>query len=764
MRRKAFYVLIFLFFGSISTIQAQHKLVGSVKDISTNNAISGVAVTVDGIRLGTTTNEDGSFILNLPADGPWVIRLRHVAYQEKSIRIKQNSDHKSQVQIALQSQPYQINPFVVTSDRMRKELDEVPSKMDIISSTTIESSAANNTDALLQSVPGVFVNRSWGIYSKNASVTMRGFNSAARVLVMLDDVPLNKSGGGGVNWNLLPNSSLSQVEILKGPSSSIYGNNAMTGSINMITKDAGDKPMVNMEMIGAQNNTYGFSLQASTPKKIKKPVFWLSLSGMQGDGYYLDPQAIRTEYSSKSFLKQLNSYVKGSYTFNEKSRLEASFLGSFFQVGLGTQVYEDKGKYDEYISYMGSLRYYLEKGKAQYKIIAFTNYEDYFNQSENVNNYGLYKLIYSPTKKIDAGLWSTARFLPNDKTEIIAGIDYKFALEDGKSLYLTASDEMYFFGMHNFAALFTQLSRKIGAKGILQFGLRYDYGQYSKGEITVVNPTANSDFLLPYIGDHPDNNWQSLSPKLAYKHIFSKKINVYASLSKGFMPPTIDDMTRSGKINKGIKIANPFLEPEVLYSAETGFQWRYKNVIVEPSLYYSIAENMIYQVWTGDSVDVEGEGPSPMIQKRNVSQGTVAGAEISVKYQPRKWVSFQAGYSYNESKIAKHEAEPGDDDLTGMYMAEVPKNLFFTDARFTYKNFNLTIEHRYTDMIWSDDLNTLPVDAFHVVNLYLGAQFKNLGVAFSVNDLFDVQYIDRKGLLSPGRFMIVKLKYGFVGR
>ncbi|PLW92736.1 MAG: hypothetical protein C0592_09265 [Marinilabiliales bacterium] len=759
-------IVVFVFLITVFSVQlfAQHKFIGSVTDKNTGISIPGAAVTVDGIRLGTTTDGLGRFVLDLPKDGPWTIHVRHVSYQEKTLVVNQNPEKKSVMQIKLTAQPYQINPFVVTSDRMKKQMNDVPSRMEVINATTIESSAANNTDALLQSVPGVFVNRSWGIYSKNASVTMRGFNSAARVLVMLDDVPLNKSGGGGVNWNLIPNSSLNTVEVLKGPSSSIYGNNAMTGTINMITKDAGYTPKIDLELMGAQNNTYGFSFRGSTSKKIKKPYFWLSLSGMKGDGYFLDPEDIRTEYSSEAFLSQLNSYVKSAYAFNSKSRIEASFLGSFFQVGLGTQVYEDKGKYDEYITYMGSLRYYLNKDKAQYKVIAFTNYEDYFNQNESVNSYGLYKLIYSPTKKIDAGLWSTARFIPNERTEIIAGIDYKYAVEDGKSLYLTASDEIYFFGMHNFAAAFGQFSRNIGTHGLLQFGIRYDFGQYTNGEILVVNPTSNTDFLEPYLGIHPGNNWQSLSPKLAYKHIFNDKFNVYASVSKGFMPPTIDDMTRSGKIRKGIKIANPYLEPEVLYSAETGFQWRYKNLIFEPSVYYSIADNMIYQVWTGDSVEIEGEGYSPMIQKRNVSQGTVLGTELAVKYQPRKWVNFQVGYSFNDSKITEHVAAPGDDDLTGMYMAEVPQHMMFSDARFTYKNFNFTLEYRYTGMNWADDINTLEIDSYNVVNLYLGAQFKNIGVAFSVNDVFDVQYIDRKGLLSPGRFMMAKLRYGFVGK
>jgi outer membrane receptor protein involved in Fe transport len=228
---------------------------------------------------------------------------------------------------------------------------------------------------------------------------------------------------------------------------------------------------------------------------------------------------------------------------------------------------------------------------------------------------------------------------------------------------------------------------------------------------------------------------------------------MYISASKGFMPPTIDDMTRSGKIRKGIKIANPFLEPELLYNIETGFQLKIgKKLVLEPSLYYSIAKNMIYQVWTGDSVEILSDGPKPMIQKRNVSEGTVAGAEIAIHYSPKNWLDIQAGYSFNNSVITKYKALEGDADITGLYMAEVPKNLISTDLHLKYNVFTFTIEYRYTDLIFADDENLTTVAAFHLVNLNLGARIKNYNIGISVNDLFDVQYIDRKGLLSPGRF------------
>lgn len=754
MKRTIAFILVCV---SAFQIYAQQTISGNIKASSENNSIVGASITVERLKLGTISDSRGHYELNLPGDGPWKINFRHIAYENTSITINSKSAINRDVFMILK--PYSINPVIVTADRIKKALEDVPARMDVINTSVIASSAANNADDLLKSIPGIFVNRSWGIYSKNASVTMRGFSSSARVLVLLDDVPLNKSGGGGVNWNLLPNSSLDKIEVMKGPSSSIYGNNAMTGAINLITRNAGEKASADLELFAAENNTYGFSLRASTANKIKKPVFWISLSAMQGDGYYLDPLDERNEYSSKAFIKQINAYLKSSYAFSENERIEMTFLGSLFKCGLGTQVYEEEGKYDEYKTWMGSARYYLNKAKASYKIISFLNYEDYFNQNESVNSYGDYRLIYNPTKKIDAGLWTTAKYNFDNGSELLTGIDYKFAIEDGENLYLTASDEIYFYGMHNFAAVFTQYSKKFGENNILQLGLRYDFGQYSNGEIYVVNPTTNSDFLIPYLGNHDSNNWNSLSPKIAFKHIFSDKFNVYTSISKGFMPPSIDDMTRSGKIRKGIKIANPFLLPEVLYNLEGGMQWKVKKFTIEPSIYYSIAENMIYQVWTGDSVDIFNSDPQPMIQKRNVSKGTVIGAELSVKYQAEKWLTCQIGYSFNESKIKEHQAEEGDDDLTGLYMAEVPKHLFFSDARFRYKNFRFTIEYRYTDHMFSDDLNLLTIDAYNVVNLYLGADFKNFGIALSVNDLFDEEFIDRKGYLSPGRFFMVKLKY-----
>jgi len=100
----------------------------------------------------------------------------------------------------------------------------VPGRVTIIDSKTINNLPVQNVDEILRSVANVNVNRSWGIFSQNASVTMRGLDGSARVLVLLDGVPLNKSAGGSINWNFrYPIDNIDKIEVIKGPASAIYG-------------------------------------------------------------------------------------------------------------------------------------------------------------------------------------------------------------------------------------------------------------------------------------------------------------------------------------------------------------------------------------------------------------------------------------------------------------------------------------------------------------------------------------------------------------
>ena len=75
----------------------------------------------------------------------------------------------------------------------------------MISTNKIESNPTESVDDLLKPISGTYVSRSMGILSHKVIVSMRGLsgNEQSRVLILMDGVPINKSDGGSVNWNLM---------------------------------------------------------------------------------------------------------------------------------------------------------------------------------------------------------------------------------------------------------------------------------------------------------------------------------------------------------------------------------------------------------------------------------------------------------------------------------------------------------------------------------------------------------------------------------
>lgn len=112
-----------------------------------------------------------------------------------------------------------------------------------------------------------------------------------------------------------------------------------------------------------------------------------------------------------------------------------------------------------------------------------------------------------------------------------------------------------------------------------------------------------------------------ISPKLALQYAIKKNLGAYVSVASGFMPPKTDDLTKSGKISKGFKLANPELKPESLLNYEAGINWMpSKKLSIEPSVYYSRGYDFQYFVATGDSVETGGADLKPVLQRQNVAR------------------------------------------------------------------------------------------------------------------------------------------------
>src|SRR3972149_5948305 len=126
---------------------------------------------------------------------------------------------------------------VVTASKMESTLANAPATMSVVSGEEIMNSPAQNYGDLLRSVPGLNIiqtsNRDTNISSRQSTVTLS--NSQ---LALLDGRSIYLDFFGLILWDFVPSSAseIKQIEVVRGPASAVWGANALTGVVNIITK------------------------------------------------------------------------------------------------------------------------------------------------------------------------------------------------------------------------------------------------------------------------------------------------------------------------------------------------------------------------------------------------------------------------------------------------------------------------------------------------------------------------------------------------
>ena len=185
-----------------------------------------------------------------------------------------------------------LEEIVVTASRYPQEVKNIPANINVITSKDIQKSYATTVDELLKNIADI----NFKSYSGNASqseIDLRGFgeNSFGKTLILLNGVRLNRPDMASINWLQIPINEIERIEVVRGTSSVLYGDNAVSGVINIITKPAEEKPSLNLSVVESSYNTYdrrvGFS---GTHDKLSFSV--------RGENILTDGYRKRTGYES----------------------------------------------------------------------------------------------------------------------------------------------------------------------------------------------------------------------------------------------------------------------------------------------------------------------------------------------------------------------------------------------------------------------------------------------------------------------------------
>jgi iron complex outermembrane receptor protein len=222
--------------------------------------------------------------------------------------------------------------FVVTASRTPEESASAPAQVTVITAENIAASGASNLVEVLEQVPGIrFTSGMNGPGSE--SVSMRGFgeNSFGRVLVIVDGKRLNNPDLAGINWNAVALADIERIEVLDGAASVQYGNNAVGGVINIITKKSGEARTI----IGLSGGSFFENRESFSHFR---PVPWGNFS--------ITAEHAGTEgYRDRQTARVMNAAARSTIDLAESLSLtiQAAFADLYYQLpgGLSKAQYEN---------------------------------------------------------------------------------------------------------------------------------------------------------------------------------------------------------------------------------------------------------------------------------------------------------------------------------------------------------------------------------------------------------------------------------------
>jgi len=771
------FISAILFLACVAGVTAQGTVTGRVTGSTDGRPLTNAAVIIDDKR-GVTTDRDGRFLIERVQAGSHNVEARILGYTTGRATVTVPDGATVTVSFVLDEHFIDAGAVVVTANRSASRIADVPARVTLITSAAIESRPVATVDEMLSTVPGLNISRSFGIFSHKSSVTMRGLsgNEQARVLVMIDGVPVNKSDGGSVNWNLLDPAMVERIEVVKGPASSMYGSNAMGGAINIITR----RPEGGLSgKVTAGYGTFNtFTGRLNLGQKFggdNDRGFYYLINGFyrQSDGYITQSEFDRAAnpYIVPSDMQEYSGSLKTGYNIRKGEFIEADFIVYNDRRGTGELVWQPHGNTTDHDTYQLRTRYSVERDRLSADVSLFWLKENYRKVNEYMkDDYTWYNVL---SERLDAGVLSSVTWKAGSRHMLSAGTDLKAGSVDAADVYYTSTDIVYNRGRMLSAGLYLQDAFTIVPERLtLTAGVRYDLSMFRDGAFYIDTPSAETVFMRNIEDREMDNvTWGALSPKLALNYTPSASSRIYFSAGRGFRPSVLDDLCRSGRIRGGFKLANPDASPEYLANVEAGGDFTLAGKVrASLSAWYSQGRDFLYYVNTGDSIDM-GYGLRPILVRTNIPLVEIAGAEAELNWPVTPAVILGAAGSWRYSVISEYRLlDAGDPiDLTGNHLTDVPSATVSFSARWNNRFVNAGLVARYQGAMWVNDQNIFDevvgsdrYPAYATFDLRLSRVFaEKVSVNLGVQNLLDTKFYDSKSAVCPGRFITLELGYMF---
>ncbi|MBC8174742.1 MAG: TonB-dependent receptor, partial [Candidatus Marinimicrobia bacterium] len=394
--------VISLFLASYTL--SQTTITGRVIDSKTDQLLSGANIVLVGADLGTTSNKEGQYQLSIAEPGEYVLRVSFIGYKEAVRNLSLGQNQKLTVNIQLRPTILRGDIVLVTATKTERRLSEIPGRVEVITQEELKSLPSQKLDDVLKYSSGLNVHRTSGIFEIRPVVSLRGVSGdePGRTLVLVNGVPINKSDTGVANWNRINVNNIKQVEIFKGAGSSLYGNNAMGGVINIITQTPVEK------FSGGANVSYGTYNTLSTNFNLsmrKNDKLYFDVDGFyrRSDGYIDLPDTLKTEYTVPLFLDEKGISAQMGFDLNPATSVKVLYDYYDDKRGEGEKIEEVDGKHRHFDTHFFQGKFTRRRENSKYELNGFYQYENYLRVDERITK-GEYQKFDVASDRVDKGL------------------------------------------------------------------------------------------------------------------------------------------------------------------------------------------------------------------------------------------------------------------------------------------------------------------------------------------------------------------------
>lgn len=656
-------------------------------------------------------------------------------------------------------EPATLQEIVVSATRTETSTFDVTQSVTVITEQEIMASPFERVEDIVRGAVGMYNYRYYtqqtnGIQSP---LILRG-TGKNKVLLMVDGVPQNDNFNNAVAWvawGHIPKEAIQRIEIVRGPTSSLYGSEGLGGIVHIITKKPAKDRQTNIKGTAGTADTFGGSLFQS--QSIKDFGFMVTGGYERSNGFLMDDPV--KSYNIKRYRDVGQVLAKGTYNIDPCSNIDLSGIYYDHDMGKGRKYFWDTLELDQYW-----LTYNRDAGNVGLKGLLYLNRSDKTAYQDTAsNNYSsLFRIENYPSTYT----WGTdlqSDFKLSDWVDVIVGAAYKNVSWGYDEDYTTSTREAGAGGKQNYVSPFVSADfRFFDDRLIANLGLRYDWIQNSDGKNWDTKPEGG---IKPYSNNYDTSVWNNVSPKAGVAFHPDQKTTLRANGGTGFRAPSLFELYKVHVRGGGTyyRFANPDLDPEKITSYDVGVERFFlDNLMGRLTFYQSFASDYIGDRLVKTYVK-QGKRYNEY-QIDNIDKVDIYGIEFETEWSPRSDLTLFGNYTYNISKIKESKL---DEKLVGNYLTNDPRHKMHLGV--WYKNpkiVDVFFTANYYGDIYYDLENTKKVGSYWTLDFSLARKlFDRLTLGVDFQNILDEQYLLATGAdqdtIAPGRIILGRVKLEF---